>query len=257
MNEILRDREHASIRLVMNPDRMVIREAQRTFTYLNLYGYLTDAVIVNRVFPDERRRRLLRRLARAPAGAARAVASGFAPVPVLTARYFDEEVIGDRDARPARRASCSTRTAPAAVLHAELTQELESENGRAVLRIPAAVRASAGRSGLKKVGPELIVLGRAAEANYHPPGRAGAPQPDRRQLEGSLDGSLEDIDLRESHDRRRPPDGRPPERAHHSSSSSSCARSAAAPRSCARPRPRSCAASGRRSSARPWSRCAR
>ena len=53
MNEILRDRERASIRLVMNPDRMVIDEAQRTFTYLNLYGYLTDAVIVNRVFPDE------------------------------------------------------------------------------------------------------------------------------------------------------------------------------------------------------------
>ena len=53
MNEILRDRAHASIRLVMNPDRMVIKEAQRTFTYLNLYGYLTDAVIVNRVFPEE------------------------------------------------------------------------------------------------------------------------------------------------------------------------------------------------------------
>jgi arsenite/tail-anchored protein-transporting ATPase len=46
MNEILRDRRHATIRLVMNPDRMVIREAQRTFTYLNLYGYLTDAVVV-------------------------------------------------------------------------------------------------------------------------------------------------------------------------------------------------------------------
>ena len=53
MNQILRDRERATIRLVMNPDRMVIKEAQRTFTYLNLYGYLTDAVIVNRVFPDE------------------------------------------------------------------------------------------------------------------------------------------------------------------------------------------------------------
>ena len=38
----------------MNPERMVVREAQRTFTYLNLYGYLTDAVVVNRVFPDDR-----------------------------------------------------------------------------------------------------------------------------------------------------------------------------------------------------------
>src|ERR687887_768107 len=53
MNGILRDRSATSLRLVMNPDRMVIREAMRTFTYLNLYGYLTDAVIVNRVLPEE------------------------------------------------------------------------------------------------------------------------------------------------------------------------------------------------------------
>src|SRR5436190_17551835 len=43
MNGTLRDRSHTSIRLVMNPDRMVIKESMRTFTYLNLYGYLTDA----------------------------------------------------------------------------------------------------------------------------------------------------------------------------------------------------------------------
>src|SRR5688572_17771418 len=53
MHEILRDRERVSLRLVMNPDRMVIDEARRTFTYLNLYGFLTDAVVVNRVFPEE------------------------------------------------------------------------------------------------------------------------------------------------------------------------------------------------------------
>ena len=51
MNEILRDRGAVSLRLVMTPDRMVVAEAMRTFTYLNLYGYLTDAVVVNRVFP--------------------------------------------------------------------------------------------------------------------------------------------------------------------------------------------------------------
>src|SRR6266498_269393 len=53
MNEILRDTESVSVRLVMTPDRMVVDEARRTFTYLNLYGYLTDAVVVNRVFPEE------------------------------------------------------------------------------------------------------------------------------------------------------------------------------------------------------------
>ena len=53
MHELLRDAARVSMRLVMTPDRMVVAEAMRTFTYLNLYGYLTDAVIVNRVFPDE------------------------------------------------------------------------------------------------------------------------------------------------------------------------------------------------------------
>src|SRR3954451_84695 len=53
MNELLRDAARVSMRLVMTPDRMVVSEAMRTFTYLTLYGYLTDAVIVNRVFPDE------------------------------------------------------------------------------------------------------------------------------------------------------------------------------------------------------------
>ena len=89
MNEILRDHERVSVRLVMTPDRLVIDEARRTFTYLNLYGYLTDAVIVNRVFPAEVgdyfgawRERQQRRLAdveaalRARAGAARAVLRG-------------------------------------------------------------------------------------------------------------------------------------------------------------------------------------
>src|SRR5438270_5326961 len=93
MNEILRDRERSTIRLVMNPDKMVIGEAMRTFTYLNLYGYLTDAVIVNRIFPSEvgdyfaawrdvQEQNL------------DLVRSAFAPVPALTAPYFDREVLG-------------------------------------------------------------------------------------------------------------------------------------------------------------------
>src|SRR3954447_1201653 len=94
MNAILRDREHCSVRLVMNPDRMVIKEAQRTFTYLNLYGYLTDAVIVNRVFPDEVEGGYFgpwRELQRQHLDTVR---EGFSPLPVLAARYFEEEVVG-------------------------------------------------------------------------------------------------------------------------------------------------------------------
>jgi arsenite-transporting ATPase len=156
MNEILRDRERCTVRLVMNPDKMVIGEAMRTFTYLNLYGYLTDAVVVNRVFPSD--------VGDYFAGWRRVqeehlslVRSAFAPVPVLCAPYFESEVLGaemlDRLAGALFRAG---ELDPAAVLHDRLTQELHvSEDGaRLRLMLPFAQK---GEISLKKIGLELIV----------------------------------------------------------------------------------------------------
>src|SRR5256714_2030819 len=94
MSEILRNREHASIRLVMNPERMVIKEAQRTFTYLNLYGYLTDAVVVNRVFPDAVEGGYFSAWRQVQQEQVQFVEEAFAPVPVLRAPFFEQEVIG-------------------------------------------------------------------------------------------------------------------------------------------------------------------
>src|ERR671938_1127106 len=85
MNVILRDRAHTSVRLVMNPDRMVIKEAMRTFTYLNLYGYLTDAVVVNRLLPAEVDGGYFEGWRAVQSEQMELVRSGFAPVPVLTA----------------------------------------------------------------------------------------------------------------------------------------------------------------------------
>jgi arsenite/tail-anchored protein-transporting ATPase len=53
VRQLLTDPEMASVRLVVNPEKMVIKETQRTYTYLNLYGYATDAIICNRIIPDE------------------------------------------------------------------------------------------------------------------------------------------------------------------------------------------------------------
>ncbi len=52
VRQLLSDPALTSIRLVINAEKMVIKETQRTFTYLNLYGYNTDAVICNRIIPD-------------------------------------------------------------------------------------------------------------------------------------------------------------------------------------------------------------
>src|SRR3954465_9292169 len=94
MNGILRDRTCTSLRLVMNPDRMVIREAMRTFTYLNLYGYLTDAVIVNRLFPPEVDEGYFAAWRGLQQEQMELVTSAFSPVPILSAPYFEQEVMG-------------------------------------------------------------------------------------------------------------------------------------------------------------------
>jgi arsenite-transporting ATPase len=156
MNEILRDRQRATIRLVMNPEKMVIGEAMRTFTYLNLYGYLTDAVVVNRVFPDavegtyfgawrERQREHLER-----------VHSAFAPVPVLLAPYFETEVAGPEMLDRLADALYSDEQPPAAVLHESLATELTVDERRAQVRLQMPF-ADRGDISLKKIGPELVV----------------------------------------------------------------------------------------------------
>ena len=154
MDGILRDAETVTMRLVMNPERMVVGEAMRTFTYLNLYGYLTDAVVVNRVFPDD---------VGTYFGAWRAVQqeqlalvdSGFAPVPVLRAPYFDAEVVGPAMLDRLGEAIFGERDA-AARLHTRLSQSLDHDDQGARLRIelPFAER---GDISLKKIGAELVV----------------------------------------------------------------------------------------------------
>jgi arsenite/tail-anchored protein-transporting ATPase len=156
MNETLRDRDRASVRLVMNPEKMVIGEAMRTFTYLNLYGYLTDAVIVNRIFPSD--------VGDYFAGWRKVqeenlelVRCAFAPVPVLCAPYFEQEVVGaEMLDRLADELFSDQALDPTGVLHQDVTQQIEVSDGHASLRL-ALPLADKGEISLKKIGLELIV----------------------------------------------------------------------------------------------------
>jgi arsenite-transporting ATPase len=155
MNEILRDRERASVRLVMNPDKMVIGEAMRTFTYLNLYGYLTDAVVVNRVFPDEVEGTYFHTWRERQQEHLELVQSAFAPVPVLLAPYFDQEVAG-AEMLDRLGDELFADVDAAAVLHDTLSHELDLDDDGASLRM-ALPFAERGDITLKKIGLELVV----------------------------------------------------------------------------------------------------
>ena len=154
MHELLRDAARVTIRLVTTPDRMVVAEAMRTFTYLNLYGYLCDAVVVNRVFPPDVGEYFgaWRQL---QSEQLELVESGFAPVPVLRAPYFEQEVMGAAMLDRLGDALFDGRDA-GAVLHDRLAQELALQDGRAELRLDLPF-VSKGDVALKKIGLELVV----------------------------------------------------------------------------------------------------
>jgi len=94
IRDILSDPEVTSARLVMNPERMVISEARRTYTYLGLFGYAVDTAIVNRVLPDTVTDPYFDRWHEIQKGHLESVHDGFADVDIRELRLFDEEMVG-------------------------------------------------------------------------------------------------------------------------------------------------------------------
>jgi arsenite/tail-anchored protein-transporting ATPase len=193
IHELLRDRERVSLRLVMTPDRMVISEAMRTFTYLNLYGYLTDAVVVNRVFPPEVEGTYFGPWRERQAEHLELVESAFSPVPVLRAPYFEAEVVGPAMLDRLADALFADGDA-AALLHTSLSQELVVGRHSARLRLDLPF-ADRGDVSLKKIGLELVVRVDGQKRTIMlPPGLARFRPREAKLDAGTLEVRFEELD---------------------------------------------------------------
>ena len=96
MKKVLTDSEVTSMRLVLNLEKMVVKEAKRAFTYLSLFGYVTDAVVVNRLLPEGLQDELFRKWQAIHQRYAGEVEQSFSPLPIYNVPLFDEEVVGER-----------------------------------------------------------------------------------------------------------------------------------------------------------------
>jgi arsenite-transporting ATPase len=94
MKKILGDPKTCTVRLVLNLEKMVVKEAQRAFTYLSLYDYLTDLVVVNRILPPEVTDDYFDAWRKAQQRYSDLVDSAFSPLPILRTRLFDHEIVG-------------------------------------------------------------------------------------------------------------------------------------------------------------------
>ena len=94
MHTLLTDPKKTSIRLVLNPEKMVIKETQRTFTYLNLYGYFTDLIICNRFLPEKVVDHYFDYWKANQEQYYHSIEESFAPLPILTIPLMEREVVG-------------------------------------------------------------------------------------------------------------------------------------------------------------------
>ncbi len=99
IKEILSDSEITSARLVMNPEKMVISEARRTYTYLGLFGYGVDSAIVNRVLPDTIEDPYFARWRQIQKEHLATVDEGFMGTDIRHLRLFSEEMVGIENLR--------------------------------------------------------------------------------------------------------------------------------------------------------------
>lgn len=93
VRDIVNDQEKTSIRIIMNPEKMVLKESQRAFTYFNLYGYNVDAILCNKIMPEsddpyykkwnELQNKYLKE-----------IDTSFLPIPILKNKMFETEAVG-------------------------------------------------------------------------------------------------------------------------------------------------------------------
>jgi arsenite-transporting ATPase len=154
MRRLLSDPQTSSLRIVLNLERMVIAEAQRSFTYFHLFGYPTDLVVCNRVIP-ERAGPYFAAWHDAQRRYRPKVEESFAPVPVREAPFFAREIVGDEALRELGRAIFAEGD-PAAFFYRGRPYRIERQNGgfSLSLELPFVRK---GEVELRRSNDELVV----------------------------------------------------------------------------------------------------
>jgi arsenite/tail-anchored protein-transporting ATPase len=156
IDELLEDPKETSVRLVTNPERMVLRETQRAYVYFSLHGLAVDGIIVNRVLPAEVSDAWFQEWRASQARVLEEIEAYFAPVPVKRVALFTHEVLGRERLEELARALYRRDEDPAAVTRTEAPFDFVKSDGHYEVRVRLPFAAK-GEVGLFKKGDELVV----------------------------------------------------------------------------------------------------
>lgn len=153
----LSDPEVTSYRVVVQPERMVVREAERAISYLGLFNYPVDSVIINRILPEDgtesdfyqQRRALQEKYLEI-------IEATFSPLPLWTTPYYPHEVVGLDTLRQLARDTFGDED-PGQIFYQGMLQEVvEGPGDTFLLRIPLPF-VDGGKVRLRKRGDEMFI----------------------------------------------------------------------------------------------------
>src|SRR6266567_2440834 len=136
LREVLSNPDISSYRTVVNPERMVIKEALRAETYLALFGYPIDAVVCNRVIqPGNYADAFMQDLYRNQEKMRLMIHNTFAPLPIWEAPYYSRDILGIKQLGELAKAIFGD-VDPTQVFHRGPIQEVIRQGDTYVLRLP-------------------------------------------------------------------------------------------------------------------------
>jgi arsenite-transporting ATPase len=175
-----------SVRLVTNPERVVLRETQRAFVYFSLHGLTVDTVIVNRVLPDAVHDTFFTAWRATHEQVLREMETYFSPVPLKRVPLFGDEVLGRTRLEELAHLLYRDGDDPAAIVRdARPYSFAKRENGRYEVRL-ALPFAAKGDIGLFKKGDELVVEVGTLRRHIGLPTSMAALHPARARLADGL-----------------------------------------------------------------------
>lgn len=168
LQKVLINPQITSYRVVLNPEKMVVKEGARAVTYLALFGYPVDGVVVNRVLPgvesdgqgkawvaNGSQDPYLQRLQEIQARYLGEIERDFYPLPILRSGWFDKEMVGLTNLDELAARLFGERD-PGEVMFVGKTQTVEEEGNDFVLALPLP-HVELDKVKLKKRGDELFV----------------------------------------------------------------------------------------------------
>jgi arsenite/tail-anchored protein-transporting ATPase len=191
LRETLSDPAISSYRVVLQPEKMVIREAERAVSYLGLFNYPVDAVVINRILPpDVAEGEFYEKRVAIQAKYLEMIENNFRPLPLFRAPYYADEVVGI-EALSRLAADCFGEVDPGDIFYRGLLQEVvELEDGGYRLRLPLPF-VSSDKVKLRKRGDEMfITIGNFKREMILPTVLAK-----RRAIGGALNEGILEIDF--------------------------------------------------------------